>query len=114
MNQLSDYFSTLSSEAKERYEAKIVCTGLKIDSYVIEDWNEAPEEVPDVRWSDIMLDMVSNPNPYTREEIKVARRKIQACTVNFRCLINKTLVSKGIVKAGWILSLRLHQFVSSD
>ena len=77
----SNYFLNLSSQAKERYEAKVVSDGLKIDPYAIEDWNEAPEEVPDVRWSDIMMYMVSTPSPYTREEIKVARRKIHAYRV---------------------------------
>ena len=88
MERKSDYFFDFSSQAKERYEAKVVSAGLKIDSYTIEDWNEAPEEVPDVRWSDMMLYMVSTPSPYTREEIKVARRKIQACRVLWLLVYN--------------------------
>ena len=83
MERKSDYFFDLSSQAKERYEAKVVSSGLRIDPYAIEDWNEAPEEVPDVRWSDMMLYMVSTPSPYTREEIKVSEKKIQACRFLF-------------------------------
>ena len=81
MERKSDYFFDLYSQAKERYEAKIVSSGLRIDPYAIEDWNDASEKVPGVRWSDMMLYKVSTPRPYTREEIKVARRKTQACRV---------------------------------
>ena len=81
MERKSDYFCDLSSQANETYEAKVVSVGLRIDPYAIEDWNEVPEEVPEVCWSDMMLYKVSTPRPYTREETKVARRKIQACRV---------------------------------
>ena len=74
MERKSDYFFDLSSQAKERYEAKVVSSGLSRDPYTIEDWIEAPEEVPDVGWSDMMLYMVSTPSPYTREEIKVSEK----------------------------------------
>jgi len=32
---------------------------------------ENPENLPEVKWSDMMLYMVTTPSPYTREEIKV-------------------------------------------
>ena len=63
-----------------------------MDPYVIQDLKEAPEEVPDVRWSDMLLYMVSTstPSPYTREEIKVARRKIRTRKINVWYTINTT------------------------
>ena len=47
----SENISSLSSQANERYEAKAVSAGLRMDPFVIQDWNEVPEEVA----SDTML-----------------------------------------------------------
>jgi len=35
----SEYLSSLSDEAKQRYESNVAGTGLSIDPYVIDDWN---------------------------------------------------------------------------
>ena len=75
MERKSDFFFDLSSQAKERYEAKVVSAGLRIDLYAIEDWKEVPKEVPDVRWSDTMLYMVSTPSPYTSKRDKGSEKK---------------------------------------
>ena len=63
----------LLSEAKKRYESKIVSAGLNVDPYVIEGWSQNPEDIPKVHWSDVMLYMVSTPSPYTKEAIKVSQ-----------------------------------------
>ena len=67
----SEYLTKLSSEAKKRFESKILSAGLDIDPYVIEEWTQNPEDSPKVRWSDVVLYMVSTPSPYTKEAIKV-------------------------------------------
>ena len=69
----SEYLTKLSSEAKKRFESKILSAGLDIDPYVIEEWTQNPEDydIPKVRWSDVVLYMVSTPSPYTNEAIKV-------------------------------------------
>ena len=53
MERKSEYFLNLSLQSKERYEAKVVSAGLRIDPYAIEDWTETPEDAPDMHWSDI-------------------------------------------------------------
>ena len=55
------YFLNLSLQSKERYKAKDVSAGLRIDPYAIEDWTEMPEDAPDVHWSNMMLYMVFTP-----------------------------------------------------
>ena len=72
MERKSEYFTSLSKEAQIRYEEKVVVRGLKIDPYAIESWTEAPEVIPDVHWSDMMLYMIATPSPYTCEAIKVS------------------------------------------
>ena len=64
----------LSAESQARYEAKTTYFGLKTDPYCIEEWTEAPETIPKVQWSDVMVYMVSIPSPYTREEINMTKR----------------------------------------
>ena len=69
-----EYFFKLSNESRqryERYEAKVTSAGLTIDPYSISNWEEEPTTIPNVKWSDMVLYMVSTPSPYTREEIKV-------------------------------------------
>ena len=74
MNIKSEYFTTLSAVAAKRYEAKVTNTGLNIDPYAIPDcnWTSAPENLPQILWSNLMLYIISTPSPYTREEIKVS------------------------------------------
>ena len=67
----SEYLMKLSSEATKRFESKLLSAGLDIDPYVVEDWTQNPEDIPKVRWSDVVLYMVSTPSPYTKEAIKV-------------------------------------------
>ena len=69
----SEYLMKLSSEAKMRYESKVVSAGLDVDPYVIEGWSQNPEDIPKVHWSDVVLYMVSTPSPYTKEAIKVCQ-----------------------------------------
>ena len=71
MERFSQYFRDLSTAAKERYEEKVTSTGLKHDSYVIEDWFENPAFLPDVQWNDLVVYMTTTPSQFTREAIKV-------------------------------------------
>ena len=48
MKRTSEKNLNLSSQANERYEAKVVSAGLRMSSCIIEDWNEVPEEVASV------------------------------------------------------------------
>ena len=91
MEQTSENFSSLSSEANEKYETQVVCAGHWVDPYRTENWTEAPEEVPDVRWSDMLLYMVSTLSPHAREKIKVVSRRVQTLIkVNIWYAINTT------------------------
>jgi len=72
MENISEYVSNLTGESKKRYECKVTSTGLKVDPYTISSWTEDPSMIPDVKWSDMVLYMVSTPSPYTCEEIKVS------------------------------------------
>ncbi len=74
LTKKSEYFSTLSTESKVRYQSKIFATGLTVDPYTIEDaeWTREPETIPQLLWSDLMLYMVSTPSPHTKEAIKVS------------------------------------------
>ena len=67
----SEYLCSLSNEAKQRYEKKVASTALTVDPYVIDDWTEASETIPQLAWSDVSLYMVSTPSPYTKEALKV-------------------------------------------
>ena len=71
MELKSEYFLKLSNESRQRHEAKVTSAGLTIDPYSISNWEEEPTTIPNVKWSDMVLYMVSMPSPYTREEIKV-------------------------------------------
>ena len=44
---------------------------LNKDPYIINDWTDSPETIPDVHYSDMMLYVTVTPSPYTREAIKV-------------------------------------------
>jgi len=72
MEKTSEYVLSLTGKSKKRYECKVTSTGLKVDPYTISSWTEDPSMIPDVKWSDMVLYMVSTPSPYTCEEIKVS------------------------------------------
>ena len=76
MELTSKYYSTLSDEAKERYESKVVKVGLKIDPYKLAHWNSNPDVIPDITWSDMMLYMTKTPSLYTGEGIKVCSNEL--------------------------------------
>ena len=65
------YFRDLSTTSKERYEQKVVSTGLKRDPYVIKDWCENPASLPDIHWSDLVVYMTATPSEFTSEAKKV-------------------------------------------
>ena len=70
----SEYLCDQSAEAKERYKNKVICTGLSIDPYAIEEseWSQDPAVIPaSLTWSDVCLYMTSTPSPYTKEAVKV-------------------------------------------
>ena len=46
MKRTSENILNPSLLANERYEAKVVSAGVRIDLCITEDWNEVPEEVP--------------------------------------------------------------------
>ena len=64
-------FQGPSTDAKTRYEKKVLATGLKKDPYTINNWTDSPDVIPNVQYSDMMLYMTVTPSPYTREAIKV-------------------------------------------
>ena len=68
------YYLGLSHESQQRYESKVVSTGLNTDPYTIAEqfWSDNPDHIPLVNWSDVLLYMVSTPSPYTREQLKVS------------------------------------------
>ena len=73
MEQVSEYYSWLSAESKQRYTDKVIGVGLRKDPYAIpsELWLAEPDLVPDVKWSDMFVYMVATPSAYTKAEIKV-------------------------------------------
>ena len=71
MQTKSEYFESLSGDAHVRYETKVLTAGLTKYPYSITEWVEEPTVIPDIKWSDSLLYMVSTPSPYTKEEVKV-------------------------------------------
>ena len=71
MERKSEYFSSLSASAKDRYEKKVVATRLGIDPYSIERWREDLEAFPEVNWCDMIMYLTATPSEYTCEAIKV-------------------------------------------
>ena len=63
----SKYLTGLSGDARVESQLFRANKG----PHCIEEFTEAPEDIPSVQWSDIM--MVSTPSPYTHEEIKVSK-----------------------------------------
>jgi len=81
MEVKSEYFLSLSSETRERYARKVVSAGLSVDPYSISEWEEDPQDIPSVTWSDMVYYMTNTPSPYTREELKVAIA-VYSCTIH--------------------------------
>ena len=44
----SEYLTGLSDDARARYESKVSSLWLTKDPYCIEEWTEAPEDVPSI------------------------------------------------------------------
>ena len=57
LTRKSEYFNTLSTTSKKRYETKVTTTRLKVDPYAIADnlWTREPETIPPLSWSDVMI-----------------------------------------------------------
>ena len=64
--KFSEYFCSLSSEAKTRYGSKVSGVDLKYDPYAIptDQWLTEPEQIPDVSWSDMFVYMIARPGEY--------------------------------------------------
>ena len=70
----SEYLCSLSNEAKQQYESKVVGTGMDlvwIPIPITDNWTRDPETIPQLTWSDVMLYMVSTPSPYTKAAVKI-------------------------------------------
>ncbi|XP_065919932.1 uncharacterized protein [Dysidea avara] len=95
MEVMSEYFMSLSSETRERYESKVVSAGLAIDPYSISEWEEDPQDIPSVTWSDMVYYMTNTPSPYTREELKAWKGMLDG---------------ESFLRAGWVHGLKLHSY----
>ena len=42
----SEYLCSLFDDAKQRYESKVVGTGLSGDPYLFDNWTQDPETIP--------------------------------------------------------------------
>ena len=75
LDEVSEYFLSLSSEAKARYGAKLSGVVLNTDPYTLptELWVTEPDQIPVVSCSDMFVYMIARPSEYTQEEIKVYR-----------------------------------------
>jgi len=71
MEKPSGYYLDLKADSKKRYQSKVTSAGLRIDPHSITEWNEEPDVIPAMTWSDVVMYMVTTPSPYTREEVKV-------------------------------------------
>jgi len=65
MEKPSGYYLDLKADSKKRFQLKVMSTGLRIDPYSIAQWNEDPDVIPVMTWSDVVMYMVSTPSPYT-------------------------------------------------
>jgi len=45
MQSKSEYFTSLSGDARSRYETKVLTTGLSKDPYSITEWTEEPSVI---------------------------------------------------------------------
>ena len=72
--QVSEYYSGLSAESKQRYTDKVTGVGLRKDPYAIpsELWQAEPNHVPNVALNDMFVYVVATTSAYTKEEMKVS------------------------------------------
>ena len=66
MERLSSRVSGLSRESQARYRTKVIAAGLLVDPYKIDEWTASPDEIPDVKSSDMIIYMISTPSPTTQ------------------------------------------------
>ena len=66
MEPLSSRVSGLSRESQARYRTKVIAAGLLVDPYEIDEWTASPDEIPDVKSSDMIIYMISTPSPTTQ------------------------------------------------
>lgn len=90
MEQVSEYYSELSGEAKARYESKVRNSGITVDPYAIRDdcWVKEMDvaNIPEVKWSDMFMYLICTPSPYTREEMKVCVMHMYMYACGYMCL----------------------------
>ena len=74
----SEYFSTLSVEAKKRYESKVSVGGFNQDPYTVKEteWTRELHAIPHLTWSDLMVYTVFTRSRRTKEAIKVGRERL--------------------------------------
>ena len=73
LSKKSEYFGSLSAEAKQRYENKLTVAGLSMYPYTMGEcqWTRESEDIPQLSLANVKLLMLSTPTPYTKEAIKV-------------------------------------------
>ena len=59
MEKPSGYYLDLKADSKKRFQLKVMSTGLRIDPYSIAQWNEDPDVIPAMTWSDAVMYMVT-------------------------------------------------------
>ena len=71
---LSKYAEDLPGAAKARYLEKLSISHLKKDPYYLHDGDldASPSNIPNVKWSDFFVYIMSTPSQHTGEEIKVS------------------------------------------
>ena len=69
MAQVSEYYSDLSAESTQKYTDKVSGVGLRKDPYAIpsEFWQTEPNQVPNVAWSDMFVQLFVTLSAYTKE-----------------------------------------------
>ena len=82
---LSKYAKGLAHVAQKRYIAKFSGAGFSSDPYLLTEnnanWEAEPETVPNVKWSDMFVYMITTPSEYTKDEIKVTMKFILEITI---------------------------------
>ena len=73
-SSFSPYVNTLSLDAKQRYNSKLLCdsaTNNLPDPYSLtEKWSTNPDTWPDLTFGDIYLYLIDTPSIYTKESMK--------------------------------------------
>eukprot|EP00731_Ephydatia_muelleri_P019758 Em0012g583a len=99
MEQVSEYYSELSGEAKARYESKVRNSGITVDPYAIRDdcWVKEMDvaNIPEVKWSDMFMYLICTPSPYTREEMKVIPSEVREISFAHHKSTDQNAVSSG-------------------